>query len=150
MLPESSTVPQAAGFFCRFAAFFYDACIVFCLLSFTTAMILGLLPSHSLTPYIMYYRLLLITLWFVFFAWFWKASGQTLGMLAWRIKLVRQDQQPIRFYQIILRFVVAFPALLFGGIGWWWMLLDPQHHSLQDRLSGTIIVRLPPATQIPE
>ena len=48
----------------------------------------------------------------VFFGVFWRRAGQTLGMQAWRIKLITDSGEPLSWRSVILRVVGAFIAAL--------------------------------------
>ena len=84
----------------------------------------------------------LLVLVYGFFGFFWTRSGQTLGMQAWRIKVVTGDIQLITPWQSIIRFVTAIPALSLGGIGLFWALIDRQKRSWQDLASSSRIILL--------
>ena len=47
-----------------------------------------------------------------FFGVFWRRAGQTLGMQAWRIKLITDSGEPLSWRSVILRVVGAFIAAL--------------------------------------
>lgn len=91
----------------------------------------------------------LLVLVYGFFGFFWTRSGQTLGMQAWRIKVVTADNQLITPGQSMIRFVTAIPALSLGGIGLLWALIDRQKRSWQDIASSSRIILLeqPPPKQ---
>ena len=78
-----------------------------------------------------------------YFVWFWTHGGQTLGMRAWRLQLVREDGARIGWPTAMLRFAVAIPAWLIGGLGMIWCLLDGRSRSWQDIATGTAIQVLP-------
>ena len=68
---------------------------------------------------------------FVFFAWFWTHGGQTLGMKAWRLKLVHLDGSPLTWRDALLRFLTALPAWCVVAIGVVGMLLPESTHLKQ-------------------
>ncbi len=78
-----------------------------------------------------------------FYIWFWMRTGQTLGMIAWRIKAVRVDGGFMNLRQGLLRFVLAWPAFFCFGIGYLWLYFDRNGDALHDKLSGTRVVVLP-------
>lgn len=84
---------------------------------------------------------------FVFFAYFWVARGQTLGMLAWRLHLesvaVRGQATRLTLRQALLRFVGALLAFASLGIGYLWMLWDAQRRAWPDMLSASRVVYHP-------
>lgn len=77
---------------------------------------------------------------FLFFGWFWTFSGQTLGMQAWRIRVVNAQGKSISWRQALIRFVTAPFALGLLGIGYWLALFDKEKRSLPDITSGTQII----------
>lgn len=72
----------------------------------------------------------------------WTRIGATIGMRAWKLKLVREDGTKPRALQALARFFLALLSLAFAGIGFGWALFDPQRRTLHDRLCGTRMLRL--------
>ena len=82
--------------------------------------------------------ILLILASMLFFGYFWKKSGQTIGMRAWRLKVQTLDGQLLNWPTAMIRSLVA---LL--GIGNIWVLIDFKHkRALQDILCGTEVIVL--------
>ena len=79
----------------------------------------------------------------LFYVWFWRRTGQTLGMIAWRIKVVNLDNQPPRVRQCLIRFITAWPAFWLAGLGYLWLYLDANGDAVHERLSATKTVLLP-------
>lgn len=78
----------------------------------------------------------------------WRRGGQTLGMRAWRLRVVDQDGSGAGSWgQLAIRFVVAGFSLLAFGLGFAWSLLDPERRTWHDLASGTVLVRLPKAAK---
>lgn len=75
-----------------------------------------------------------------FYLWFWIHSGQTLGMVAWRIKLVNRSGQLINVQQGIVRLIAAWPAFFLFGAGYLWLYVDPAGDALHDRFSKTRVI----------
>ena len=78
-----------------------------------------------------------------FYIWFWMKSGQTLGMIAWRIKVESLDGGLIGASQGITRFACAWPAFFLLGLGYLWMYLDGEGDTVHDKLSRSKVVLLP-------
>lgn len=75
---------------------------------------------------------------YIFFIYFWRKTGQTLAMQAWRTKIISsQDGGTPSLTQCTIRFLVAFLALLFGGLGYLWMYANKERKTWQDIASGT-------------
>ncbi|ULQ45729.1 RDD family protein [Flagellatimonas centrodinii] len=85
-------------------------------------------------------RLVLLSLAFGFFGWFWTHGGQTLGGRAWRLQVQRSDGEPLRLPDAMLRFAASVTWLPLGMI---WCLFDREHRALHDRIAGTRVVVLP-------
>jgi uncharacterized RDD family membrane protein YckC len=73
----------------------------------------------------------------MFYFIFWRRGGQTLGMQAWRVKLVNKYGCPATTLQIVLRLMTAIPSYGLFGLGLAWRFIDPSKRYLHDRLSGT-------------
>jgi uncharacterized RDD family membrane protein YckC len=74
-----------------------------------------------------------------YFAWCWLNGGQTLPMKTWKLRVVDESDRPLRPLQAVLRYLVAWPSILFFGIGILWALVDKDHQFLHDRIAGTRI-----------
>lgn len=86
----------------------------------------------------------LLGVWLGFFYYFWGKHGQTLGMRAWRLKLVdERSGGPARPGQRLGRALMALPGLLLAGVGYFWRWVDPSGHTLHGRLSKTRVILLP-------
>lgn len=79
----------------------------------------------------------------VFFTIFWRKSGQTLGMQAWRIKLQTLDDQKLTVLHCLKRVLGAALSFATVGLGYLWRYVDSNNRYLHDRLSGTELVLLP-------
>ncbi len=91
-----------------------------------------------------YYRLTLFSSMllsaYLFFAWFWTHSGQTLGMQAWKIRVQNPDGSAISYKQSLIRCVIAPFSFLLLGMGYFYMFFNPEKLTLHDRLSNSIVV----------
>ena len=144
-MPISRSYPP---FWRRFAAMFYD-----CLLLFAISMAYGAVcivfnkaffQSTIDTVHGVFFQLGWALTLMGFFCYFWRRGGQTLGMRAWRLRLVQQDGSIIMTYrQCLLRCLFATLSLLLFGIGYWWSLVDRDRQTLHDRLTGTLTILLP-------
>ena len=75
---------------------------------------------------------------YVFFAFFWVRKGQTLGMLAWRLRIEDNDGYLINSKQALVRYLGAFVV-----IGYLSILLRKDNLAWHDIWSTTRIVQLP-------
>lgn len=75
-----------------------------------------------------------------FFGWFWIHGGQTLGMRAWRLKLLSSDGTTPDLRQSLIRYAGALLSCLAFGLGYLWILFDRDGLAWHDRLSRTRLV----------
>jgi len=128
--------PSPAGLLRRFGAMLYDALLVLALWLVTLFAAVAITGHAVVGPTIQ--SVLFVEL-FTFFAFFWVARGQTLGMLAWRLHIVTLSGEPIRLSHALLRFIGALLAFASLGIGYLWYFIDPGRRTWPDLLSGTEI-----------
>lgn len=72
----------------------------------------------------------------------WTRVGATIGMRAWKLKLVRDDGARVDMRVALLRFVLALLSLVALGAGFWWTLFDAERRTWHDRVCGTRMTRL--------
>ena len=79
---------------------------------------------------------------YIYFVGFWLKGGQTPGMKAWKIRLVNMQDGAPSTKQATLRFFSAILSWALAGTGFLWMIVDRNHLSLHDHLSGSRLVHL--------
>ena len=151
-LRDAAELP-AAGLIRRLAALLYDAFLVLAIwmaLGFAVQIIAGVETNQVIDGRVQtdpVFGLLLFALMCAsaaaFYVWFWTRGGQTLGMLAWRIKAQSRDGSLINLKQALVRLLCAWPAFFLFGLGYLWMFFDPNGDAAHDRLSGTRVILLP-------
>ena len=77
-----------------------------------------------------------------FFIFFWSRAGETLGMRAWGLRLVANNDKPPSPGCASRRLLAMLLGLGLGGAGILWGLVDRQGAMAHDRLVGTRVVRL--------
>ncbi len=87
-------------------------------------------------------QLVIVVTIFCFFSWFWIKNGQTLGMQAWRIKLISTSGEKINPTQVTIRLLVALISAGCFGLGYLWVLFEAKNRSWHDILSKTRLVLL--------
>lgn len=147
-MTESKASSPPPGLFRRLAAMVYDGLLILALAFVVSALLLmasgGRLGQPDRPPWLLWaHRIALAASIWGFFAWFWIHGGQTLGMRAWRLRLVAVDGSAITWAQTIRRFAGATLSLVALGLGYLWVLFDPDRRSWHDRLSGTVLVGVP-------
>ena len=127
------------GFFYRFAAIVYDLFLLVAVLFLATALVLPFNGGEAFTSQQFFYPLYLCTVSFVFYGWFWTHGGQTLGLKAWKLKVLTIDHQPITWMQAFGRFCAAIVSWAFFGIGFLWILIDKDRRAWHDHWSKTAV-----------
>ncbi len=131
-----------APFYRRLFALVYDSFVVFSFLILMTGLALALNQGGSLQPHQGLFLTYLFVSTALFVGWFWQRAGQTLGMLAWRIKVVNDDLSPLTWRTALKRFMIGTACLAAGGIGLFWCLFDKNKLALQDKLTKTRVIHL--------
>jgi uncharacterized RDD family membrane protein YckC len=80
---------------------------------------------------------------YLFFAYFWRHNGQTLGMQAWHLRVENQDGSRISWMQALLRYLMGWMSWLTLGAGYLWILVDRDRKSWTDRFSYSLIIKVP-------
>ena len=120
----------------RFGAMLYDAIIVLALWMVTIGLLVGVLQQAVVGAWVQ--SILFVEL-FAFFAYFWIHKGQTIGMVAWRLRLV--SPVPFTLRKALLRFCGALASFLTLGLGYFWIWFDKDRRSWSDLASNSFIVR---------
>jgi uncharacterized RDD family membrane protein YckC len=81
-----------------------------------------------------------LVLLMLYFLWCWLNGGQTLPMKTWKLRISSQDGSKLRPAQALLRYLAAWPSILFFGAGLFWAVFDKDKQFFHDRLAGTWIV----------
>ncbi|MCB1859444.1 MAG: RDD family protein [Gammaproteobacteria bacterium] len=149
--PPPADTGHSPGLIRRLLSIIYDTLLIGGLLFLAMALVvvaLGVfsgwdhIDTESLRNnplYISY--LLMIPL--LFFVGFWRAGGQTLGMRAWRLRIVADGGIRPSVSACIIRCLAALLSWAICGLGFLWILVDRKHLAWHDRLSKTYLVMVP-------
>jgi len=132
---------RPAGVLPRLAAMTYDWLLLAGILFILTLGLILLRGGAAITPGTWWYTALLISASFLFYGWFWTHGGQTLGLRAWRLRVVRTDGGRISWRDAARRFLAATTLLVPPGLGLAWMLIDRRRACWHDLLSRTRVER---------
>jgi len=122
--------------FRRVAAFLYDCLLLIAIYFVITAAVIPLNDGQAIRHWS--YKLFLVVVAFLFFDWFWRHGGQTLGMRAWRLRIEGTEQEKVTFKQTAHRYLLGLFAFGFTFIH---MFTSDSQQALHDRLSKTRIVK---------
>lgn len=131
---------QPASLVRRLAALAYDWVLLTGVLFVATVAVLAFRVGQAFPPHHPGYSAYLIATGAAFFSWFWTHGGQTLGMRAWKIELVTAGEHPLTWRMALLRSIAALTGAALFGLGYLWMLVDPERRCWQDIVSGTRVV----------
>jgi uncharacterized RDD family membrane protein YckC len=128
----------------RFAAFCYDLLLVAALVVCFTLIVLSVRRGTAVPAGSWWFPLCLLGIAMAFFCGFWVHGGQTVGMRAWRIRVVGEDGSPVGWPRAAARFGAGLCAALPAGLGLWWSVLDREKRGWHDRWTRTRVVRTAP------
>lgn len=109
---------------------FYDLILLFAVMYFFTIPVIFITDGNAVINNIIY-QLYLISIIFLYYAWFWRSYNQTLGMRIWKVKIYSKYSPEITYFQSLIRIVIS----LVGGH----IFLLFSSESLQDKLSDTYL-----------
>ena len=130
-------VAESAPIWRRLAALFYDLLVLVAIWMFAAALVLlafgGEVDVAHQPP--LYHATLqgaLLFLTALYFAISWSRGGQTIGMRAWRVKVVDANGHALDFRHAIRRFALALVSF--------WGLFDADRRAWHDVLAKTRMV----------
>ena len=149
MTPESASLNRLPSppIWRHMLAMLYDLLLILPLFMAATAIWVAILgPTDSIAeptvPRVLQWAgwLLIVIL---FFGIFWRRGGQTLGMQAWRIKLITQSGERPTWRQALIRVVGALLSATCLGLGYARRFVSADNAYWHDQLSGTRLVLIP-------
>lgn len=127
-----------ATLFKQLLAMIYDSFLIIALLFVGTAILLPFNGAQVINGPL--YTLYLLLIVFVFYSWFWKKSGQTLGMKVWKIRIINEYGSNPSWSISFLRLMFALISIACLGLGYWWRLFTP--YTWHDKFSQTRIINV--------
>ncbi len=135
-----ATEPAAA--WRRLAAFCYDLLLLAALFVCFTLIVVAARRGAAVQAGSWWFPLCLFAIVAAFFTGFWAHGGQTVGMRAWRIRVVCADGRPLRWPRAAARFGAALVAALPAGLGLLWSAFDRHGRGWHDLWTRTRVVRV--------
>jgi len=137
--------PNYVGLLRYLAVILYDSLLLFSVLFLATGIAYTITDGAIVYPIKdvqvnVMFQVYLLVVSFFYFAWSWVRGGQTLGMKAWRVRLVANDNQAISLRQCLLRFLLSIVSWLIFGMGFFWAFFNQQHRTWHDLISDTHLI----------
>ena len=130
--PLSLDLDNRAGFWIRMVALLLDLILVGIVCSILR------IPTHN--------GLLLVLA--AYGAVMWKLRGTTIGGIVCGLRLARLDGRPIDWATAVTRALASFLSFFVVGLGFIWVVFDPERQSWHDKIAGTVIVHAPRSTPL--
>jgi uncharacterized RDD family membrane protein YckC len=168
MQPKLLLQCPPAGLFKQLIAMLYDSFLIAALLFIATAILLPFNHGNAITGPM--YNLYLVCVIFIFYGFFWRKGGQTLGMKAWKLRIIDEYGYnpawsigflrlliaafpPVAFYSLNQYFHIiveskpeAIACVMFFLMGYLIRLFRP--YTLHDRLSQTKVIDISKLSQL--
>jgi uncharacterized RDD family membrane protein YckC len=122
-------------------AMLYDTVILLGLLIVATALALPFGDVNKVALHDFWFTLWLLTVCFAYLGGCWRYGGMTMGMRAWRLKLVSANDRKISWPRCLLRFLVGVVSLGAFGLGILWALVDSQNRGWHDLAARTLLIK---------
>ena len=137
---EDQTYGTPTGIPRRVGAFFYDLLLIMSLWMVT--LWVWILINDGEAIYGSFVQLVLIMEFIAFYVYCWTRTGQTLGMRAWKIKIVNGEGKNPNLKQSIIRLTAIPVSWAFFGLGFFWFYFSKTQQTWHDRFSNTFTVKL--------
>lgn len=133
---------RAPGLARRLATMAYDLLLLFGVIVMAAALFYSLFAALTGGEAIegvaqLLFQLYLLAVIVGYYVYFWTGGRQTLGMRAWRTRLVRADGATLSSADALRRLALALLTLAPVGVGVLWVLFDRDGLAWYDRLSAT-------------
>jgi uncharacterized RDD family membrane protein YckC len=76
-----------------------------------------------------------------YFVSYHVAGGETPGYGATDLLLIRRDGMAVTVQMAVLRYLVSLVSAAFFGLGFFWMLWDPDNQTWHDKAANTLVLR---------
>lgn len=148
--PTGPSGAPKAGFWIRFVAYFLDGLIVGVpgLILLFIAGAISRPADGQATGQVSGAVIVVYALWIIasiaYFIYFWtRPEGQTLGMKALHLRVIKTDGSQLTMGSAILRYVgMLLNSIIFGlPIGWIWAGFDKNKQGWHDKIAGTYVVK---------
>lgn len=150
---EGIDLNNKAGFWIRTLAFLIDLAILniiylFFLFAGCLAVYLAL-QTQDLYVYvskaetlILLCNLIIIAITIGYFTYFHGSTGQTIGKMACKIKVVQKNGDPLNYPKSFLRWIGYVLSSIVLYIGFFWIAFDKNKQGWHDKIANTFVIKL--------
>lgn len=85
----------------------------------------------------------MVLLALIYHVGFWTWRGTTLGGMICQLRVVRVDSKRLEFPESLVRGLTGVFSLAVAGLGFLWILRDPERQGWHDRVAGTYVIKVP-------
>ncbi|MBL4773655.1 MAG: RDD family protein [Alcanivoracaceae bacterium] len=123
----------------HFSAFIYDLFPLVGIFILTSFIVLLFRKGENVEPFSAWFIVLIYSEIAFYYIYSWKKGGQTLGMRAWKMKIIpnQSNQTNISWTQAFMRFFIGVISTLFLGTGLFWKLFSKRKLSWMDIISDS-------------
>jgi len=126
----------SASLWRRLAAMVYDGLLMFAVLIVIGATTLPLTNGLGVSRDNPILSIYVFSAIFVFLGWFWTHGGQTLGMRAWKIRLLQKSGAAVNWQQAFFYYLLSLPS--------WGLVLVATFYSVLERHTPALRENFPP------
>lgn len=131
----TATMSVKIGFWTRFIAFIIDAIVV----GIVSSILAGIVVGDDIGRRSGFNTLVGLAYWLYF--WSSYGGGQTLGMRALNIKVVKTDGSQLDLLAAFIRYVGLLLSIIVLFIGLIWVAFDPNKQGWHDKIANTYVVK---------
>jgi len=124
----------------RLAAIVYDLVLLLAVFMAATVPVMLLTGGRAVTTGNAFYAAYLLLIAYLYFSWQWVHGGQTLGMRAWRIRVILKSGLPCDWRGAGVRILWSTLSLAAAGLGFFWIMVDGRRMAWHDLFSPTLLV----------
>jgi len=148
---DLSTV-RKGGFWIRFIAYIIDNVIlsIFSLILIVLGIIaLGLgssglveLEEDNIFTFLVPLYIFYFVITIVYYTYFHGSTGQTIGKMACRLKVIKVDGKPLGYGKAFLRWIGYIISSFIFNLGYLWAAWDKNKQAWHDKIAGTYVIRI--------
>jgi uncharacterized RDD family membrane protein YckC len=78
-----------------------------------------------------------------YFVLLWMWRGTTVGGMVCNLRIVRTDGDAMAPFDAVVRALASVLSFAALGLGFLWILRDPERQAWHDKIAGTYVVKVP-------